>query len=228
MDRLRRRLTLVSSQALVSALYRVDAVRLFEVEHMDLSFVPKGHVTALARYASTAQIYNLRQLADDHRIATLLAFTHTYLAVVHDNTLDLFDALMKIAFSAATQEGQQERLRTIHDLDTTAQVLAFACQIFLDEAQDPITLLTHIYARVSTLHLQAAVATVGELTRPPDDTYAQEMLDRHLMMRRFCPRCFAYSRLSRHLAGGQRCKRFNSYNALKRGQEHPYKPLHTR
>ena len=187
LDRLRRGPSRVSSPALVAALHRVDAIRLFGVEHLDLSFVPKGRVKALARYATTALVHNLRQLAHDHRVATLLAFAHTYLAVVHDDALDLFDALMRSAFSQATREGQQERLRTIHDLDAAAQVLAEACQVVLDETQDPATLLQRIYARVPAPHLQAAVTTVGELTRPPEDTYAQELLDRYLMMRRFLP-----------------------------------------
>ena len=39
----------MSSPALVAALRRVDALRLFEVEHIDLSFVPQGRVKALAR-----------------------------------------------------------------------------------------------------------------------------------------------------------------------------------
>ncbi len=51
----------------------VDAIRLFEVEHVDLSFVPKGRVKALARYATTALVYNLRQLADDHLLITSFA-----------------------------------------------------------------------------------------------------------------------------------------------------------
>ncbi len=187
LDRLRRGPTRVSSPALVAALRRVDAIRLFEVEHVDLSFVPKGRVKALARYATTALVHNLRQLADVHRIATLLAFAYTYLSTVHDDALDLFDALMRTAFSTATREGQQERLRTIHDLDAAAQVLSEACQVVLDETQDPATLLERIYGRVPVEHLRAAVTTVGELTRPPDDTYAQELLGRHLMMRRFLP-----------------------------------------
>jgi uncharacterized protein DUF4158 len=187
LDRLCRAPTRVSGPALVAALHRIDAVRLFEMEHLDLSFVPKGRVKALARYATTALVYNLRQLAHDHRIATLLAFAHTYLAVVHDDALDLFDVLMRTASSQATREGQQARLRTIHDLDAAAQVLAFACQVVLDETQDPATLRERIYARVPVEHLQAAVTTVGELTRPPDDTYAQELLGRYLMMRRFLP-----------------------------------------
>ncbi len=187
LDRLRRGPSRVSGPALVQALHRVDAIRLFEVENLDLSFVPRGRVKALARYATTALVYNLRQLAHDHRLATLLAFAHMYLAVVHDDALDLFDALMRTASSQATREGQQERLRTIHDLDTAAQVLCEACQVVLDETQDPATLRERIYTRVSSEHLQAAVTTVGELTRPPEDTYAQELLNRYLMMRRFLP-----------------------------------------
>ncbi len=190
LDRLRRRPSRVSGPALVTTLHRVDAIHLFEVEHLDLSFVPKGRIKALARYTTTALVYNLRQLADDHRVATLLAFAHTSLATVHDDALDIFDALMRTTSSQATREGQQERLRTIHDLDAAAQVLSEACQVVLDETQDPTTLLTRIYARVSASHLQAAVTTVGELTRPPDDTYAQELMGRYLMMRRFLPTLF--------------------------------------
>ncbi|MBO0782477.1 MAG: DUF4158 domain-containing protein, partial [Ktedonobacteraceae bacterium] len=187
LDRLRRGPTRVSGPALVQALHRVDAIRLFEMEHLDLSFVPRGRLRALTRHATTALVQHLRLLSQDRRIATLLAFTSTYLAVVHDDALDLFDALMRTAFSTATREGQQERLRTIHDLDAAAQVLASACQVVLDETQDPATLRARIYDRVPQGHLRAAVTTVGELTRPPDDNYAQELLNRYLMMRRFLP-----------------------------------------
>src|SRR5437588_1025573 len=187
LDHLRRGPTRVSSPALVAALHRVDAIRLFEMEHLDLSSLPRGRIKALARHATTVLVQHLRHLAQDRRIATLLAFTYTYLAVVHDDALDLFDALMRTATSAATREGQQERLRTIHDLDAAAQVLASACQIVLDETQDPATLLQRIYDHVPPGYLRAAVTTVGELTRPPDDNYAQELLDRYLMMRRFLP-----------------------------------------
>ena len=187
LDRLRRGPTRVSGPALVSALQRVEAIRLFEIEHLDLSFVPRGRLKALARHATTALVQHLRHLAPDRRIATLLAFTYTYLAVVHDDALDLFDVLMRTTVSTATREGQQERLRTIHDLDAAAQTLAQACQIVLDETQDPVTLLQRIYTCVPAGYLRAAVTTVGELTRPPDDTYAQELVGRFLMMRRFLP-----------------------------------------
>jgi Domain of unknown function (DUF4158) len=161
LDRLRRGPTRVSGPALIAALHRVEAIRLFEMEHLDLSFVPRGRLKALARHATTAWVQHLRHLAQDRRIATLLAFTYTYLAVVHDDALDLFDVLMRTTVSTATREGQQERLRTIHDLDAAAQTLAEACQIVLDETQDPVTLLERIYASVPAEHLRAAVTTVG-------------------------------------------------------------------
>ena len=56
------------------------------MENLDLSFVPRGRLKALARYATTAQIYNLRQLARDHRLATSLAFAHAYLAEAYRQT----------------------------------------------------------------------------------------------------------------------------------------------
>jgi len=89
LDRLRRAPARVSGPALVQALHRVDAIRLFEMENLDLSFVPRGRLKVLARHAATAFVHNLRQLADDHRIATLLAFASTYLAVVHDDALSV-------------------------------------------------------------------------------------------------------------------------------------------
>src|SRR5205807_4405814 len=52
LDRLRRGPTRVSSPALVAALHRVDAIRLFEMEHLDLSSIPRGRLKALARHAT--------------------------------------------------------------------------------------------------------------------------------------------------------------------------------
>lgn len=187
LDRLRRPPTRVSSPALVQALHRIDAVRLLDVHGLDLSFVPSGRVKALARYTFTTRIPALRDLTEQHRVATLLAFAHTYLATVHDDALDVFDALMRATVSRAERLGQQERLRTIQDLDAAAQALRDACLVLLDDTGDPQTLRERVYARVPHEQLQAAITTVNELTRSPDDTYAQELLDRYLSMRRFLP-----------------------------------------
>src|SRR5947209_17474236 len=61
LDRLRRGPSRVSGPALVQALHRVDAIRLFEMEHVDLSFVPRGRLQVLARHAATAFVHNLPQ-----------------------------------------------------------------------------------------------------------------------------------------------------------------------
>ena len=48
LERLRHGPTRISSPSLVRALRRIDAIRLFEMENLDLSFVPKGRLKVLA------------------------------------------------------------------------------------------------------------------------------------------------------------------------------------
>lgn len=44
-----------------------------------------------------------------------------------------------------------------------------------------------VFTHIPSEHLQAAVTIVDELTRPPDDNYAQELVGRYVLMRRFLP-----------------------------------------
>jgi TnpA family transposase len=171
----------------VSALHRIDAVRLLGVRNVDLSFVPASRLKVLARYVLSARVQTISRMPEDRRIATLLAFASAFEATAHDDALDLFDLLLRTAFSRAQREGQRERLRTIRDLDAAALTLASVGEIVLDQTQDPSTLLERIFARVEAPQLQTALATVGELTRPPDDNNAQELLERYTLMRRFLP-----------------------------------------
>jgi TnpA family transposase len=187
LDRLRRPPTRVSGNGLVQALCRIEAVRLLDVHGLDLSFVPSGRVKALARYASMTRVVDIRDLAEPHRVATLLSFVHTFLATAHDDALDVFDALMRTTSADAQRAGQRERLRTIRDLDAAAQALRDVCLVVIDEAGDTATLRERVYARVPQERIQAAITTIDELTRPPDDTYAQELLNHYRSMRRFLP-----------------------------------------
>lgn len=187
LDRLRRAPTRVTAPALVSALQRIDAVRLLGVREIDLSFVPIGRVKALARYVQSARIQTLSRMAEDRRIASLLAFATVFEATAHDDALDLFDLLMRATFSRAQRAGQLERLRTIRDLDAAALQLREACVVLLETEQADDQLRELIFARISSDQLRTAVRVVGELTRPPDDHYAQELVGRYALMRRFLP-----------------------------------------
>ena len=187
LDRLRRAPTRVTAPALVRALQRIDAVRLLGVREIDLSFVPIGRVKALARYVQSARIQTLSRMAEDRRIASLLAFATAFEATAQDDALDLFDLLMRVTFSRAQRAGQLERLRTLRDLDAAALQLREACVVLLETEQADDQLRELIFARISSDQLRTAVRIVGELTRPPDDHYAQELVGRYALMRRFLP-----------------------------------------
>ena len=137
LDRLRRAPTRITAPALISALRRIDAVRLLGVRNVDLSFVPASRINALARYVLSARVQTISRMPEDRRIATLLAFASAFETTAHDDALDLFDLLLRTAFSRAQREGQRERLRTIRDLDAAALTLASVGEIVLDQTQDP-------------------------------------------------------------------------------------------
>jgi TnpA family transposase len=187
LDRLRHAPTRITAPALVSALRRIDAVRLLGVRNVDLSFVPANRIKALARYVLSARVQTISRMPEDRRIATLLAFASAFEATAHDDALDLFDLLLRTAFSRAQREGQRERLRTIRDLDAAALQLRDACLVLLDNACLDEAVRSLVFERIPQAQLEAAVTTVGQLTRPPDDNYAQEVVERYRLMRRFLP-----------------------------------------
>jgi len=190
LDRLRRAPTRITAPALVSALQRIDAVRLLGVRNVDLSFVPSGRLKALARYVLSARIQTLSRMTEDRRIASLLAFAGAFEATAHDDALDLFDLLLRTTFSRAERAGKQERLRTIRDLDAAALKLREACVVLLEMEDATTQVREHVFARIPIEQLQTAVTVVGELTRPPDDTYAQGLVGRYALIRRFLPTFF--------------------------------------
>jgi TnpA family transposase len=187
LDRLRRAPTRVTALALVAALHRIEAVRLLGVRELDLSFLPSGRVKALARYVQAARIQTLSRMPKDRRLASLLAFACAFEATAHDDALDIFDLLLRTTFSRAKRAGQQERLRTIRDLDAAALQLREACLVVLDTQCVDAAVREQVFTRIPQAQLAAAVTAVGELTRPPDDTYAEELIGKYALMRRFLP-----------------------------------------
>ena len=89
--------------------------------------------------------------------------------------------------SGALIKGEKERLRTLHDLDIAALQLWDAVQVLLDHPVKPIEIRTQTFARVPRQRLLEAGAEVEQLTRPPDDNYYEELVERYKSVRRFLP-----------------------------------------
>ena len=59
-------------------------------------------------------------MAPERRTATLLACAHAFERTTMDDAIDVLDGLVSDIVRGAHQEGETERLRTLHDLDSAA------------------------------------------------------------------------------------------------------------
>lgn len=188
LDRLRRAPTRVSAPALIDALQRLEEIRELGVGAVNLARVPPSKIKALARYAATVWAPTIARMPEERRIATLLAFARVFEATAQDDALDLLDLLISDLRAQAQRTGQQERLRTLRDLDAAALQLREACAVLLDEGCADPEIRSQVFARVPKQRLQSAMAQVAALARPPDDRYYPELLDRYRRLRAFLPR----------------------------------------
>ena len=187
LDRNRRGPTRVSGPALIAALDRLTEIRALGVGQLLLPRVPSGRLKALARYAAAARAQAIARMPDDRRIATLLAFARAFEATAQDDALDLLDLLITDIVAQAQHLGQQERLRTIRDLDAAALQLREACAVLFDEACADRKVRSTVFARVPEPRLREAAALVAFLARPPEDNYHKELIERYGRVRRFLP-----------------------------------------
>jgi hypothetical protein len=149
------------------------------VSDISLDHLPLNRLRALARYAAAARAQAISRMAPERRTATLLAFAHAFERTAMDDALDVLDGLVSDIVRGAQNEGEKERLRTLHDLDSAALHLWDAVQVLLDYHVKPIDIRTQTFARVPRQRLLEAGATVEQLTRPPDDNYYEELVERY-------------------------------------------------
>ncbi|HEY5305717.1 MAG TPA: Tn3 family transposase [Pseudolabrys sp.] len=202
MDRLRSGPTLQSAPELARAIKRLEEIRQLATGLPRTDKLPKTRILALARFANAAKAQAVARMPDERRSATLLAFIRALEASAQDDVLDLFDVIVTKIWSDAAQRGRAARLRGLGDLDAAALTLNAACSVVVDKEISDADLRKAIFAAVPTAQLEAAMAQVDTLARPPDDPYFEELLEQHQRIRRFLPR-FARSVGLGAMPGGQ-------------------------
>ena len=104
-----------------------------------------------------------------------------------DDALDWCELLVTDIVRGAHKEGEQTRLRTLHALAAAALHLWEALPVLLEQAGEARAIRPQTFARVSRARLLAAGAEGDRLTRPPDDNYYAELVERYHSVRRFVP-----------------------------------------
>jgi TnpA family transposase len=203
LDRLRRGPTQPTAAGLVEALRRLNDARALGVGDLDLSGIPTGRLRVLARYASSARAQVFQRMPAERGIATLLAFACTLQATAQDDVLDVLDVLLTDLLARVESQEQRRRLRTIGDLDAAALLLRNVGLVVLHSNKSEHNLRSEIFSQFSREQVEAAVATVGELARPPQNKQAPEaLLSRYSSVRQFLP--MLLETITPHAADGGR------------------------
>ena len=199
LDRLRDGPVLQSPAELARAVDRLDEVRALAAGLPRTDRLPSTRVLALARFATAAKAHAVARLPEDRRLATLVAFIRTLEATAQDDVLDLFDVVVTRIFTDAFNIGREARMRGLRDLDAAALTLREGFGVLLTQGDgDP---RSAVFAAVPRLAIEAAIARVDALVRPPDDPYFDELLDQHRRIRRFLPGLVRVARLGATPAG---------------------------
>ena len=188
MDQLRKGPTQSTAAGLVEALRRFSDARKLGVGELDLSAIPAGRLKLLARHASTARAQAIQRMPAERGMATLLAFACALQADAQDDVLDVLDMLLTDLLARVESQEKRRRLRTIGDLDIAALLLRDVGVLVLDPARPDQTLRSEIFRNWPRERIEHAVATVGELARPPENQQApQALLSRYSLVRQFLP-----------------------------------------
>lgn len=116
----------------------------------------------------------------------MIAFIRTLEATAQDDVLDLFDVVVTRVFADAQARGRDARMRGLRDLDAAALTLRQGWGLLLEQGEegDP---RGAVFAALPRAEIEAAMARVDALVRPPDAPYFDELIAQHKRIRRFLP-----------------------------------------
>ena len=201
LDELRTAPVMISGPALVRAIERLKAVRSLGIIIPQAAAIPPNRIATLARYADKAKVSAVLRLSQPRRLATLVAFVHTLEASAQDDAIELLELLLSDVFGEAQKEDRKARLRSLKDLDALAITLVDACKPIVDSSLPDEKLRTTVFALVSRDTLVQTLQEIGELVRPPDDVFYQELQKQHRRVRRFLPAFLEHIHFSAVSAG---------------------------
>lgn len=126
-------------------------------------------------------------MPEERRIATLVAFAHVFQARAMDDALEVLDQVLADRLKKARRGRDEERLRTLPDMDEAALTLWQACKVVLNRGCKDDEVRMTVFEEVPRELLEVAVERIGLLSRPAEEQSFEQLLLSYHGVRRFLP-----------------------------------------
>ena len=186
LDYYRNSPTTVSSNSFNSTIIRYVELRDFGIQSIDFSRIPPIRLKMIARHAGMITAPKIAEMSEQKQIAILIAFVKTFEVVALDDVLEVLDLLISEIIGTAKKRVQKNRIRTLKDLDKSAQALADVCALILNDDTNNDVLRDEIFAKISKEKLVESINTVNSLVSR-DGNFYEEMMDQYGKVQRFLP-----------------------------------------
>ena len=183
LELLRRSATRFSAPAIKESADRLAQIRSISVDKTHFTYVPVGHMKALARYGTTAWASAIEDLSDDHKLAVLLATFLELEAANQDEVIDLVILNIASKFKTAEKEGLKTRLKALALVDRATLQLCTVCNYVLDDNILGHQLRQEIFGEIPKAELQQAVTSIQNETSPHAPTYYNLLNDSYRSLR---------------------------------------------
>lgn len=194
LERLRRSPTDNTPTELKQQAERLGELRAFELGEVDVSHTPPNRLWHLARYGLGSKAATIRGLSPARKTATLVAMVRVLTQQATDDTLDVFDALVREnLIRRAERDSAKTRLQSLPRLSRASITVVTGLKTVLkqlresDQGVDADAVWAALEHAVGQPQLTEALDAVEELTvdqGDPDAAARAELLDRFPTIRK--------------------------------------------
>ncbi|PZS34422.1 MAG: hypothetical protein DLM61_03560 [Pseudonocardiales bacterium] len=154
---------------------------------IQLDGVPASRTARMVTEALQVKAQRIRRHSPERRDATVALFARHLHATAHDDVIDVLLIVLHDLTAKVERLGEQERLRTLGDLDAAALLLARAAQALLDPTVADSRVRAATFQQASRSEPQTAIARVHAIVAHPGDRVAAGVRARYPHIRRFLP-----------------------------------------
>ena len=185
-----------------------NAVGVFDVSHMgefilkgenaldliqritsnDAAKLPEGKIQYYARIGADTRIQNMQRMPKNRQLAILVSYVYHYTKVAVDELITVFSQYLNSRFKKVKREEEKYRLRTLNDLDLSANKLMKAVTYILDDSIPDDLLRQTIFSSISKEELGNSIAKVDRLTSDDRDLISiTSLMGYYSTIKRFLP-----------------------------------------